>query len=154
LCSFTFADEGPPLSRLKPRPSTPARKPTAITLRALCAPVSVPFVVNPFPRSQALAGEAAGKDIPYHLSGSYVSACDLSSALGRLSPLSPVVVAGLSDPPARWPRAPCVIPRAARDLFFAVASRPNPRPSPAPSPARIHQRLRRQFLARNYPQLA
>ncbi len=85
----------PPLSRLKPRPSTPARKPTAITLRALCAPVSVPFVVNLFPRSQALAGEAAGKDIAYHLSGSYVSACDLSSALGRLFPLSPVVVAGL-----------------------------------------------------------
>src|SRR5216684_4841120 len=33
---------------------------------------------------QALAGEAAGEDIAYHLSGSYVSACDLSSALGRL----------------------------------------------------------------------
>ncbi len=33
---------------------------------------------------QALGGEAAGKDIAYHLSGSYVSACDLSSALGRL----------------------------------------------------------------------
>src|SRR6266481_3322017 len=33
---------------------------------------------------QALAGEAAGKDIAYHLSGSFVSACDLSSALGRL----------------------------------------------------------------------
>ena len=34
--------------------------------------------------AQALAAEAAGKDIAYHLSGSYVSACDLSSALGRL----------------------------------------------------------------------
>src|SRR5713101_3430709 len=34
--------------------------------------------------AQALAGEAAGKDIAYHLSGSFVSACDLSSALGRL----------------------------------------------------------------------
>src|SRR5713101_5787396 len=33
---------------------------------------------------QARAGEAAGEDIAYHLSGSYVSACDLSSALGRL----------------------------------------------------------------------
>src|SRR5229473_7691637 len=45
---------------------------------------------------QARAGEAAGEDIAYHLSGSYVSACDLSSALGRApSPLSPVVVAGL-----------------------------------------------------------
>src|SRR5258708_34751062 len=97
----------PPLSRPKPRPSTPARKPTAITLRALCAPVSVPFVVNLFPRSQALAGEAAGKDIAYHLSGSYVSACDLSSALGRASsPLSPVVVAGLALRTARAPPAP------------------------------------------------
>jgi hypothetical protein len=34
--------------------------------------------------AQALAGQAAGKDIAYHLSGSFVSACDLSSALGRL----------------------------------------------------------------------
>jgi hypothetical protein len=34
--------------------------------------------------AQTLAGQAAGKDIAYHLSGSYVSACDLSSALGRL----------------------------------------------------------------------
>ena len=34
--------------------------------------------------AQALAGQEAGKDIAYHLSGSYVSACDLSSALGRL----------------------------------------------------------------------
>jgi len=34
--------------------------------------------------AQALAGQEAGKDIAYHLSGSFVSACDLSSALGRL----------------------------------------------------------------------
>src|ERR1700687_5285739 len=34
--------------------------------------------------AQAIAGEAAGKDIAYHLSGSFVSACDLSSAVGRL----------------------------------------------------------------------
>jgi hypothetical protein len=34
--------------------------------------------------AQALAGQEAGKDIAYHLSGSYVSACDLTSALGRL----------------------------------------------------------------------
>ena len=34
--------------------------------------------------AQAFAGEAAGQDVAYHLSGSYVSACDLSSALGRL----------------------------------------------------------------------
>jgi hypothetical protein len=34
--------------------------------------------------AQALAGQQAGKDIAYHLSGSFVSACDLSPALGRL----------------------------------------------------------------------
>ena len=34
--------------------------------------------------AQAVAGERAGEDIAYHLSGRYVSACDLSSALGRL----------------------------------------------------------------------
>ena len=34
--------------------------------------------------AQALAGQEAGEDIAYHLSGSYLSACDLSSALGRL----------------------------------------------------------------------
>jgi hypothetical protein len=33
---------------------------------------------------QALAGDQAGQDIAYHLSGSYISAGDLSSALGRL----------------------------------------------------------------------
>jgi hypothetical protein len=34
--------------------------------------------------AQTLAGQHAGKDIAYHLSGSYVTACDLNSALGRL----------------------------------------------------------------------
>jgi len=34
--------------------------------------------------AQALAGQEAGEEIAYHLSGSYLSACDLSSALGRL----------------------------------------------------------------------
>src|SRR5712664_1704521 len=57
---------------------------------AASAPVSSPraardllFAVAATP-PQPLAGEAAGKDIAYHLSGSFVSACDLSSALGRL----------------------------------------------------------------------
>ena len=34
--------------------------------------------------AQALAGDQAGKDIARYLSGDYLSACDLSSALGRL----------------------------------------------------------------------
>ncbi len=34
--------------------------------------------------AQALAGDQAGEDIAYHLSRDYISACDLSSALGRL----------------------------------------------------------------------
>jgi hypothetical protein len=34
--------------------------------------------------AQSLAGQEAGKDIAYHLSGTFLSACDLSTALGRL----------------------------------------------------------------------
>jgi hypothetical protein len=34
--------------------------------------------------AQALAGQQAAEEIAYHLSGNYVSACDLNSALGRL----------------------------------------------------------------------
>jgi len=34
--------------------------------------------------AQTLAGDKAGKDIAYYLSASFLSACDLSSALGRL----------------------------------------------------------------------
>ena len=64
LCSFTFADG----RRCRtPRAAHPY----------LCA-------FHARKDAQALAAEAAGKDIAYHLSGSYVSACDLSSALGRL----------------------------------------------------------------------
>ena len=64
LCSFTFADG----RRCRtPRAAHPY----------LCA-------FHARKDAQALAAEAAGKDIAYHLSGSYLSACDLSSALGRL----------------------------------------------------------------------
>jgi hypothetical protein len=64
LCSFTFADG----RRCRtPRAAHPY----------LCA-------FHARKDAQALAGEKAGKDIAYHLSGEYVSACDLSSALGRL----------------------------------------------------------------------
>ena len=64
LCSFTFAD------------GRQCRTPRADHPH-LCA-------FHARKDAQALAGEEAGKDIAYHLSGSYVSACDLSSALGRL----------------------------------------------------------------------
>ena len=64
LCSFTFADGR---QCRTPRAAHPY----------LCA-------FHARKDAQALAGEAAGKEIAYHLSGSYVSACDLSSALGRL----------------------------------------------------------------------
>jgi hypothetical protein len=64
LCSFTFADGR---QCRTPRADHPY----------LCA-------FHARKDAQTLAGEAAGKDIAYHLSGSYVSACDLSSALGRL----------------------------------------------------------------------
>jgi hypothetical protein len=65
LCSFTFADGR--------RCRTPRREGHPY----LCA-------FHARKEAQALAGQEAGQDIAYHLSGSYVSACDLSSALGRL----------------------------------------------------------------------
>jgi len=65
LCSFTFAD------------GRQCRTPRRDSHSHLCA-------FHARKEAQALAGEQAGEDIAYHLSGSYVSACDLSSALGRL----------------------------------------------------------------------
>ena len=64
LCSFTFAD------------GRQCRTPRA----------AHPYLCTFHARkdARALAGEKAGKDIAYHLSGEYVSACDLSNALGRL----------------------------------------------------------------------
>jgi hypothetical protein len=64
LCAFTFADGR---QCRTPRAGHPY----------LCA-------FHARKEAQALAGQEAGKDIAYHLSGSYVSACDLTSALGRL----------------------------------------------------------------------
>ena len=64
LCSFTFADGR---QCRTPRAAHPY----------LC-------VFHARKDAQALAAEDAGKDIAYHLSGDYVSACDLNSALGRL----------------------------------------------------------------------
>jgi hypothetical protein len=65
LCAFTFAD------------GRHCRMPRRAGHPYLCA-------FHARKEAQALAGQEAGKDIAYHLSGSYVSACDLSSALGRL----------------------------------------------------------------------
>jgi len=65
VCSFTFAD------------GRHCRTPRQTDHPYLCA-------FHARKEAQALAGQEAGKDIAYHLSGSYVSACDLSSALGRL----------------------------------------------------------------------
>jgi len=64
LCSFTFADGR---QCRTPRLAHPY----------LCA-------FHARKDAQALAAEKAGEDIAYHLSGAFVSACDLSSALGRL----------------------------------------------------------------------
>src|SRR5260370_2041732 len=65
LCSFTFAD------------GRHCRIPRRVDHPYLCA-------FHARKEAQSLAGQEAGKDIAYHLSGSFVSACDLSSALGRL----------------------------------------------------------------------
>ncbi len=43
-----------------------------------------PSVSHARKEAQALAGDQAGEDIANYLSGQFVSACDLSSALGRL----------------------------------------------------------------------
>lgn len=65
LCAFSFAD------------GRKCRMPRRDGHPYLCA-------FHARKEAQALAGEAAGKDIAYHLSSGFVSACDLSSALGRL----------------------------------------------------------------------
>jgi hypothetical protein len=65
LCSFMFVD------------GRHCRIPRRVDHPYLCA-------FHARKEAQSLAGQAAGKDIAYHLSGSFVSACDLSSALGRL----------------------------------------------------------------------
>ncbi|HXN53081.1 MAG TPA: hypothetical protein VN943_14210 [Candidatus Acidoferrum sp.] len=65
LCSFTFAD------------GRHCRTPRRDGHPHLCA-------FHARKEAQALAGHEAGQEIAYHLSGRYVSACDLSSALGRL----------------------------------------------------------------------
>jgi hypothetical protein len=65
LCSFTFVD------------GRRCRMPRRAGHPFLCA-------FHARKEAQALAGQQAAEEIAYHLSGSYVSACDLSSALGRL----------------------------------------------------------------------
>ncbi len=65
LCSFTFVD------------GRRCRMPLRVGHPYLCA-------FHARKEAQALAGQEAAQEIAYHLSGSYVSACDLSSALGRL----------------------------------------------------------------------
>src|SRR6202022_3437865 len=83
LCAFTFADGRQ--CRIPRRDGHPY----------LCA-------FHARKEAQALAGEQAGEDIAYHLSGSYVSACDLSSALGRLfSAVAQGQVKPKTAPPSR-----------------------------------------------------
>jgi hypothetical protein len=65
LCSFTFVD------------ARRCRMPRRAGHPYLCA-------FHARKEAQALAGQKAAEEIAYHLSSSYVSACDLSSALGRL----------------------------------------------------------------------
>src|SRR6202158_1014222 len=65
LCSFMFVD------------GRRCRIPRRVDHPYLCA-------FHARKEAQTLASEAAGKDIAYHPSGSFVPACDLSSALGRL----------------------------------------------------------------------
>ncbi len=64
-CSFTFAD------------GRRCRMPRRDGHGYLCA-------FHARKEAQALAGQKAAEEIAYHLSGAYVSGCDLNSALGRL----------------------------------------------------------------------
>ena len=65
LCAFTFAD------------GRRCRMPRCDHHLYLCA-------FHARKEAQALAGQEAAKDIAYHLSGAFLTACDLSCALGRL----------------------------------------------------------------------
>jgi len=65
LCSFSFAD------------GRQCRSPRRDGHPHLCA-------FHARKETQDLAGDQAGQDTAYHLSGGYISAGDLSSALGRL----------------------------------------------------------------------
>ena len=65
LCAFTFAD------------GRHCRMPRCEAHIYLCA-------FHARKEAQAVAGEKAATDIAYHLSGAFLTACDLSVALGRL----------------------------------------------------------------------
>jgi hypothetical protein len=65
LCAFKFADD------------RKCRMPCRVDHPYLCA-------FHARKEAQTLAGDKAGRGIAYYLSGSFLSACDLSSALGRL----------------------------------------------------------------------
>ena len=94
---FILSLEGPPLSRRKPRPSLPPRVPRRVVVAGL----------------QTRQREAASA-----LSSSFVSACDLSSALGRLFSAVAVVVAGLQTR-QRDGREPPVSSRGQRGICFS-----------------------------------
>lgn len=65
LCAFTFAD------------GRRCRMPCCEHHLYLCT-------LHARKEAQAVAGQKAANDISYHLSGAFLSACDLSLALGRL----------------------------------------------------------------------
>jgi hypothetical protein len=67
LCAFTFAD------------GRQCRTPRAAKNRHLC-------FYHAQKEARARAADTLGKDLDYFFSGNYLSACDLSTALGRLIP--------------------------------------------------------------------
>ncbi len=114
LCSFTFAD---------------GRE--CRTLRFSGHPRLCCFHARK--EAQAQAAESIGHDISSRLSGSYLSACDLSPALGQ-------VFTGVTQ----------------GSINRKIATNPGlPRPDPAQfhpgRAARIHQRLQHGRLARHHP---
>jgi hypothetical protein len=84
--------------------------------------------------SQARTADKLALELAYFFSGEYLSACDLSAALGRL-------ITGVARGDIK--------PRAARTGGLLV---PNPRLDHPSCPGRVHQRPRHRLLAQGRPQ--
>ena len=145
LCRFTFAD-----GRQCRTPRSPGH----------------PHLCSDHARkdSQARAADKLARDLSYFFSGQYLSACDLSAALGRLLPAvirgdikprtahtlaKPSILpkASTSTPSAPTPGArPCAIPSARTSITAALLRPPNRLRLRLLKPHQLNNRLRRRIL--------
>jgi hypothetical protein len=112
LCSFTFSD------------GRRCRSPRRDSHPHLCT-------FHARKEAQALGGEEAGKDIAFFLSGEYVSAGDLTFALGRLFS---AVAQGQVKPKTASPPSPFSAKRSSR---ASISPRMNTSAPSAPLPGKI-----------------